>query len=582
MKKLGLGSWETDVRGPTSDFQPSAIFRFPFTFSLSTCQLFDLSTTGAREEVRNRIFRCNFCAKSKEVGRQRKIGRGIPFFRGKRKNPFELRTKFAIKDWGKLSIMGFKNFAVPFCAFLLLFFSVNSFAQAQNRADKLIEKAVSQYQRGNTPIALDLIYKILEKYPKNKRAMELYQQIKEDEAMRLFKAAAIYFENGEKEMARKKLDKGRALSVDVFLKFIKKKVLDAKALLANQDVVECANTVSEILFFSPGNADAQKIQALLKSDFFKSVYKSILKERRRLAWEKVAEAKNVRDNPIRALSIVNEALSLDPSNKEAEKLRKSLLKEIKTEEKSLLTKTEEQRKKDEEKAMKLYLKAEKYYRKKKYEKCYKLATRSIKYNPQLVKARELLKEISDILYDSEVKIALYYFSRGKFSKARKHIEKARFYNPRKLVQLAKDVVDKANKLIAAGQKQKGLALLRQAEIINPLYKGSEAVASGQLKIALDGVWKIYRAEKYKNALKQIKEIEKGFPNNLDVIFLKDLIQAQIALDDGNFLTTRKFLLAAIKIKPMHQEVWGFFNRLDEILNLLGYKLENLQNKQEAK
>jgi len=467
--------------------------------------------------------------------------------------------------------------------FLLFFFCfVDSFAGEKTRADKLIEKAVLQYQRGNFPLALDLIYKVLEKYPKNKRAMELYQQIKDDEAMRLFKAAAIYFENGEKEMAKKKAEEGRALSVDVFLKFIDRKILDAKALLSRQDVVGCANAVSEILFFSPGNNDARKIQTLLKSDFFKAVYKSILKERSLLAWKKVAEAKNIRDNPVRALSLVNEALSLDPSNKEAKKLRKVLLKEIKSAEKSLLAKSEEQRKKDIEKAMKLYLKAEKYYRRKKYEKCYKLLSLAIKYDPQLVKAKELRKEVSDILYDSEVKIAMYYFSKGKFSKARKHIEKARSYNPQKLIKLAKELIEKANKLIAAGQKEKGLALLKQAEIVSPLYKGSKTVASGRLKIALDGVWKIYRDGNYKEALKRIENVEKEFPNELDVIFLKNLIQAQIALDDSDFLKTRKFLLAAIKIKPMHQEVWGFFNRLDEILDLMGYKLDNLKNEQEAK
>ncbi|PIU39784.1 MAG: hypothetical protein COT00_05215, partial [Candidatus Omnitrophica bacterium CG07_land_8_20_14_0_80_50_8] len=72
-----------------------------------------------------------------------------------------------------------------------------------------------EYQKGNGPVALRLVYEILGQYPKNQRAIDLYAQIKEEEAERLFKAAAIYFSNGEIDIARSKIGEGRVLSMDV-------------------------------------------------------------------------------------------------------------------------------------------------------------------------------------------------------------------------------------------------------------------------------------------------------------------------------------------------------------------------------
>jgi len=445
-------------------------------------------------------------------------------------------------------------------------------AAASDKVNKLIEKAVGEYQKGNSPAALLMVYEILGKYPKNQRAKDLYSQIKEEEAERLFRAAAIYFSNGEIDIARSKVEEGRVLSMDVFLKFVNTRILEAKSMLAEQKLIKCGKRISEVLFFDPVNEEASKIQAFLKSNFFAEIRRSILKEKKLLAKEKLLEAKKMKANPIKSLAIVNEALALDPSNRAAAKYRKYILKEASKIDASLLQKTEKQLAADKKKAAKYFAKAEECYRAELLEKCFKYLTKAIKRDPAMEKAKKMYTEVSGILAASEISKAEEAFNFLQIRRTKKHIRKARIYDPQKVIRKSDELSKDAEKLLKAGQEERGRALLRLAKLFNPRYtitaeKGKSAAAD------LKNVWDVYYKGDFKESGEMIKAAEKEYPNDLDVIFLKNLISAQLSLDEGEFLPTRKYLLAAIRIKPLHKEVWSFFNRLDELLNILGYKFE---------
>ncbi|MFH1957643.1 MAG: hypothetical protein ABIJ15_04125 [bacterium] len=443
---------------------------------------------------------------------------------------------------------------------------------AEEKVNKLIEKAVGEYQRGNSPVALQMVYEILGKYPKNQRAIDLYSQIKEEEAERFFKAAAIYFSNGEIDIARSKIEEGRVLSMDVFLKFVNSRILEAKSMLAEQKVIMCGKRISEVLFFDPANEEATRIQAFLKSNFFSEIRRSIFKEKKILAAEKLFEAKNIKDNPIKSLAIVNEVLALDPSNAEAAKYRKYILEEASKMDETLLQKSEEQLAADKEKAAKYFAKAEECYNAALLEKCFKYLTKAIKRDPHMEKAKKLYRDVCGILSDAEISSAEEAFNLSKIRRTKKHIGKARIYDPQKVIKKADELSLKAKELLKAGQEERGRALIRLAKLFNPRYTMTAGKGKSSEE-SLKKVWDVYYKGDFKGAGERILDVEKEYPNDLDVLFLKNLISAQISLDEGEFLPTRKYLLAAIHIKPLHQEVWSFFNRLDELLNILGYKFE---------
>ncbi len=91
---------------------------------------------------------------------------------------------------------------------------------------------------------------------------------------------------------------------------------------------------------------------------------------------------------------------------------------------------------------------------------------------------------------------------------------------------------------------------------------------------IEEAWELYRGGNYERCADIISSAGKKYPENLEIMFLGSINSAQTALDNGDFLQTRKFLLKAVKLKPLHREVWDFFNRMDELLNILGYELEN--------
>lgn len=442
-----------------------------------------------------------------------------------------------------------------------------------NGVNKLIEKAVGEYQKGNSPAALKMVYEILGKYPKNQRAMDLYSQIKYDEAERLFKSAAIYFSNGEENIARSKIEEGRTLSMDVFFKFIELKILEAKSHLSKQEVIKCSKRISEVLFFDPMNVQAVKIQSFLKSNFFSEIRKSILKEKKRIAKEKLLEAKNIKANPIKSLAIVNEALALDPLNREAAKYRKYILKEAAKIDESLLQKTEKQRTADKKKAAKYFIKAENYYMEERLVKCFKYLSKAIEKDPVMEKAKKMYREVGDILCETEISKAEECFSFAQIRRAKKRIRQARFYNPQRVIKKAAALARQAQTLLKAGQKERGRDLMKLAKLFNPRHEVSSRETGKAAGEALKEIWQTYYKGDFGAAGEQMKEVEKKYPNDLDVLFLKNLISAQLSLDEGEFLPTRRYLLAAIQIKPLHQEVWSFFNRLDELLDILGYQFK---------
>lgn len=454
-----------------------------------------------------------------------------------------------------------------------LFLQTSFLYAAEDNVTRLIEKAVGEYQKGNSPGALRMVYEILGKYPKNQRARDLHSQIKDEEAERLFKSAAIYFSNEEENIARSKIEEGRTLSMDVFFKFIDSKILEAKSHLSKQEVMKCSKRISEVLFFDPANDQAIKIQSFLKSNFFSEIRKSILKEKKRIAKEKLLEAKSIKGNPIKSLAIVNEVLALDPSNREAAKYRKYILKEAAKIDESLLQKTEKRITADRKKAAKYFAKAENCYMEERLVKCFKYLSKAIERDPKMEKAKKMYREVGDILCETEISKAEGSFSLGRTRRAKKHIRMARFYNPQKVLEKAEDLARSAQKLLKEGHKEQGRDLMKLAKLFNPRHKVVSREKGEAAGKALKEIWQTYYKGDFAAAGEQTKAAEKEYPNNLDVLFLKNLISAQLSLDEGKFLPTRKYLLAAIQIKPLHQEVWSFFNRLDELLDILGYKFK---------
>lgn len=474
---------------------------------------------------------------------------------------------------------GYKGKAqrVLFLAGFFLVCVLPLFAQAPAMArdaapkDKLIEKALVEYRRGNTPNALDRIYKVLEKYPKNARAIDLYNQINADEAKRLCRAAEIYFRNGETDLARAKIGDSRALSVDVFLSYVEEKVIEAKSYLANQNPVMCGESVAEILFFDPRNNEALKLKALLESSFFKELYNSVKREKQKLSSRKYLEAQKLSSNPVKALALANYALKLDPSNAPAAKFRKKMLNKLAKEEESGLDKSEKQRAKDKHRATVYFLKAEKYYKKRKFEKAFKYFEKAAAKDPSLEKAKKMKDETGELICTAELSSAFGFLASGKKRAASRCVKKARRYDPAMVAKKAEELIREAGKLTASGDKKGAGISFQQASLLNPGYEDAKNVAgaSAETKEA----WKLYRAGNYARCDDIISSAARQYPGNIEIMFLGSMNSAQLALDKGDFLETRKFLLRAVKLKPLHGEVWDFFNRMEELLNILGYEPE---------
>jgi len=455
------------------------------------------------------------------------------------------------------------------CGLFLFCFSP-LFAQDAGK-DKMIEKALMEYRRGNTPNALELIYGVLERYPKNARAIDLYGQIKNDEAKRLCRAAEIYFRNGEIDIARKRIEESRGLSVDIFISYIEEKIIEAKSFLSEQNPVMCGMAAAEILFFDPGNNEALKLKALLKSSFFRELYSSVVSEKKKLSSQKYLEAKKFVSNPIKALAMADESLKFDPSNAQAAKLRKQMLQKLADAEMSALDKSEKELLKDKEKALVYFLKAEKYYRKRKFEKVFKYLEKALGKDASLEKAKKMKKETGALICTAEIASAFEFLASGKKRAASRRVKKARRYDPGMLSKKAEELVREARKLMDSGEKEKAGVLFAQAALLNPRYE-KDKQSSGVI-VEIEKAWGFYRSGNYERCAVIIASVGKKYPENLEVMFLESINSAQTALDDGDFLKTRKFLLKAVKLKPLHREVWDFFNRMDELLNILGYEPE---------
>lgn len=440
---------------------------------------------------------------------------------------------------------------------------------AEADQDKMIEKALTEYQRGNTPNALDMIYKTLEKYPKNSRAIDLYGQIKNDEARRLCRAAEIYFRNGELDIARAKIGDSMALSVDVFLSYIDEKVIEAKSFLSSQDPVQCAESASEILFFDPGNNEALKLKALLKSSFFRELYSSVIGEKKKIAAQKYTEAMQLSANPVKALGLANDALKLDPANNAAAKLRKQLLKKLSEAESSDLGKSDKQRAKDEEKALEYFLKAEEAYKKRKFEKAFQYLEKALAKDPAMEQARKMKDETGTLICEAELASSFEFLASGKKRAASRSAKKARRFDPAMVSKKAQELMAEARRLMTAGEKERAGILFSQAALLNPGFEDDKNMSESSVE--LNEAWSLYKGGNYERCADIISAASKKYPGNIEVTFLESLNFAQMSLDKGDFLQTREFLLKAVKLNPLHREVWDFFNRMDELLNILGYE-----------
>ena len=454
--------------------------------------------------------------------------------------------------------------------FLLLLLVTVPNAYAADEQDKMIERALMEYQRGNTPNALDLIYSALEKYPKNSRALDLYGQIRDDEAKRLCRAAEIYFRNGELDIARKKIEESRALSVDIFLAYIEEKVIEAKSFLADQDPIRSAESADGILFFDPGNNEALKLKALLKSSFFRELYGSVISEKKKLAARKYTEARQLSANPIKSLGLANEALKLDPSNNAAAKLRKQLLKKLAEEESSALGKSDKQMAKDKEKAMGYFLKAEESYKKKKFERAFRDFEKALARDPDMAQAKKMKEETGALIAASELALAFDSLASGKKRAASRHVKKARLYDPAMVSQKALEMMAEARRLMASGEKDRSAILFSQAALLNPEYEDDKRMSEPASE--LNEAWELYKGGNYERCADVISGAVKKYPENMEVLFLESLNSAQMSLDKGDFLQTREFLLRSVKLNPLHREVWDFFSRMDELLKILGYDI----------
>ncbi len=109
------------------------------------------------------------------------------------------RTPSAAHKVKALRVLFLSGFFL-FCAFPV-FAQTGQNVRRGGGKDKMIEKALIEYRRGNTPNALDLIYRVLEKYPKNVRAIDLYGQIKNGGAEVLLREGSVFQTRGKRYSA---------------------------------------------------------------------------------------------------------------------------------------------------------------------------------------------------------------------------------------------------------------------------------------------------------------------------------------------------------------------------------------------
>ncbi|HLD29284.1 MAG TPA: hypothetical protein VJC03_02995, partial [bacterium] len=261
-----------------------------------------------------------------------------------------------------------------------------------------------------------------------------------------------------------------------------------------------------------------------------------------------------------ALGKITEALRYMPEEKEGRDLKADI--------EDKLTRTEEVSLKRKEKAEKLMPRLIFLHEKYKYREAFKLSRRILRYNPNQEEARNIQRQDGAVLARSVLDRALEKYRKGKKKKAAKLIARAREYNLEVLKERSRDLSNQADTLLAEKNEKQGYELLNFALLLDPENVLARGLLEGE-ESGLAEYWEMYRRGDYAKLKEKMEELKAKKPGSKKVEFMEHLVNAQLFLDQAEFKQAREDLVHAVRIDPLHPEVWQFFERLEEVIEIMG-------------
>ena len=448
---------------------------------------------------------------------------------------------------------------------IIIFFTLLLFSR--KTTDEIYKEAIEFYRNGYYRRAANKILEVLERNPKDEKAKSLYNEILKHEAKRLYLSAMILYEEKDLEGANKKKKEARSYGEDVLDEIVKEEILKIKKFLKDKRPLEAKLEVEKLYFIAPERIEVLKLKRFIESKFFSLLLKEYKNRKKEIVKKSIEEAKINYQKKLYlpALEKLKLALEYDPNNKDARKLLKKLNKVIIEIGRK---KGEKEKKKIETKVRKYILKMKKYFKKKKYEKVIKLGKKVLNIDPENKEIEPVYTKAVESYIDKRIEESFRLYQKGKIKKAKKIIEELRDLNVSFVKKKAGDFVNEAEKIGEKGKSVKGL-LIGFATLLDPTIEKKVKLSMMEEKVELKGVWDEYHKGDYRKVLSLLEELKKKNPENKNIKFIEHLTNAQIALDGGDFKRAREELIQAVRINPLHEEVWGFFERLEEVIEILG-------------
>jgi len=453
---------------------------------------------------------------------------------------------------------------------IYIFLFLSFLFSAKMTTSEKYNRALEYYRNNELDKAKEIVLDILSKNPKNNGANALYKDILRQDAKRLFRAALIYFEEGDIDEAEAQKKEGISIFPEVLEDIIEEEILKIKSLLTERKIIQAKLKIERLYFLSPEDKRVIALKKLTEFKFFKQLLKEVQEKKKFIFEKKLNEAKKYfsKGEFLFALNSVNEALEYQPKNKEAIKLQKKLRKTIFEAKKKL---SEKEKQKLKEKVNSFLKKMEKYYKKKKFYKVVKTGKKILALDPTNKKASAYYDEAAKVLSNRLLEKAFLEFQRGKKKKAKKMVEKARDIYLKLVEKKSEEFINEAKKIKAQSKEQQKLkaVFLDFSLLLNPeKEKEVKFILSGS-KLNLEPIWDEYHRGDFKKVKGLLESLKKNNPENDNIKFMEYLNNAQIALDEGDFKKAREQLIQAVRINPLHEEVWGFFERLEEVIEVLG-------------
>jgi len=192
-------------------------------------------------------------------------------------------------------------------------------------------------------------------------------------------------------------------------------------------------------------------------------------------------------------------------------------------------------------------------------------------NPLDEEAQALSVQVKQTLATRELENAWPLLAKGKSDAASKYVGRANRIAQGFVKEEANKYLKQAMESIANGKTEDAKEPTARASLLAPEDKDIERLddfLAGRVDIfpyALD----LFHNEKYKDAARWMSLYAHAKPDNARGQYYKEITSAYKNIQNGNYWTARQNLVEALKIDPSREDSIVLFERLEEVLEILG-------------